>query len=275
MLISLLIQLKSQSKINKRLLENLFHVNFTSIMEGLEVRELIQKWREISAQLEEKQQEAENFRRDLSSIKLKHTNAIQKWEEEKMHIQCTITQILNEVSSKQTELQHMEKEMIEIQHKIGERQQRNKEYSLIISGKRSKVELAIKDAEKKDVGPKEVYEDFVRNREAIKKKLQLAIREKNEKLNVSTNSHLHFTTDVKKKISNVIRNKNTETSVWVKDLETRCWSAQSHLHQSLLKEATTSASKKELWAGILSDLHNLSSDSSLNSLNSCHALLQT
>lgn len=244
-------------------------------MEGLEVRELIQKWREISAQLEEKQQEAENCRGDLNSTKLNYANAIQKWNEEKMHIQCTITQILDEVSSKQTELQHMEKEMIGIQQKIEERKQRNKEYAYIISGKRSKVELAIKDAEEMDAGPKEVYENFVKSREAIKKKLHLAITEKSKKMNVSANSHLNFTSDVKKKISNVIRNRNTETSLWVRNLETRCWSAKSDLHQSLLKEASTSASKKELWAGILSDLHNLSSDSSLNSLNSCNALLQS
>lgn len=243
-------------------------------MDGIEVRELIQKWREVSGMLEEKQKELETAREDLRSLKSNHTNAVQRWEDEKTHIQKTITRILDEVSSKKGELQLMENEMQQMQEKIEERVQRNKEYASIISGRRAKVERAIKEAEKLDAEPKAVFENFVANRDAIKKKLQDSIKGIKEQSSVSFNAHLRYVHSIREKIASVVRNRSIESHSWVIEQGTHCSSAKRELRQLLVDEAATSVTKKELWAGILSEIHNLSTARNLDPLSSYNSLFQ-
>lgn len=237
-------------------------------MEGLEVRELIQKWREISALLEEKQKELETSREGLSSLKLKYTKATEKWEEEKAHIQNTIARILDEVSSKKNELLLMEKEMKIMQEKIEERKQRNGEYATIISGKRSKVEFAVKEAEKRDKEPKELLESFIMSRDAINVKLLALINGVREQSSLSSKAHTSIVTNIREKIENTIRVRNAESNSWVLEQGTRCWAAKTELRQLLLEESATCATKKELWAGLLSEVHNLSSNRAIETLSS-------
>lgn len=242
-------------------------------MDGSEVRELIQKWRALSIELEGKNKKLEASRASLNEVKAEYLKYSQKWELDKANINTTISNILEEVASKQKELHIMENETKDLQKKVEERMKRNAEYQKIISTRQSTVESKIKAADDKDMASKQRFEQFCINRDQMRKQLMCSVKSITEQSARETSSHNERMERFRKKITSIVETIGEEAKAWLSALGMRCCSAKAQECQAMLEEAEKAKMSKAFWTNTIQDLVSSSNEDSLAKLNRLESLL--
>eukprot|EP00796_Vickermania_ingenoplastis_P010241 gene10241-7180_t len=215
-------------------------ISLLFLMDGSQVRQLIEKWRELNVELEDRNKHGEELRNVINNLKSEYTKSSKQWEIEKNEIRNTISGILKEVSVKRDELQDKEKLLVDLREKVQQQEKKNHEYEDVLSRRKAAVLHKIRELEHKDAGAKERLELFQKT--------------------ARKSAHIQYISGLKKDIERVNQTACEERRTWELEQATRCWTLKCETRQSLLEEATAATSGKDLWSGVVQELNCLTND---------------
>ncbi|CCW61939.1 unnamed protein product [Phytomonas sp. EM1] len=242
-------------------------------MDTAQVKELIQRWRSLNADLKTKNKELEEARESLRIYDGEHSKSKQEWDFEKEKLRNTINAVLADVTRKKSELKAIEEETAELRRKVEERRRRNEEHLKVLTKRKNTVLEQLKEVEKRDAGIKSRLSEFQANRAASKEQLLATIKKVEESLPQERETHEQKISQLKSKIAETEATIEAEAKSWALEQALRAWNEASRAHKWLLEEVAATESGKDTWANLIQEANALNPNENLATLRELSALL--
>lgn len=243
------------------------------VMEGSQVKELIQQWRALSNELKRKNAELEQTRADLHALETQHAKTVQDWDVEKAGIQNTISLVWEQVAGRKEELARIEKDTSELQLKVDERRLRNEEHLRVLNKRRQAVAVKTQEVEEKDKDARERLRDFREVREESRKQLLAAICKLEDAEQQEHIDHQQKTRHMQSKIAEAKATIEAEKKSWALETAMREWNQKNDARRWLAEEAALAENERGTWAEVIREANTLSCDDYLQELDTLRTLI--
>lgn len=237
------------------------------------MRELIQKWRTLSAELENKKREHKDVVGSVSVQDGELNQAKQEWELEKEKLRSTINAVLSDVTSKKSELQSIENDTAELRRKVEERRRRNEEHLMVLNKRKKLVAEQLKAAELRDEGVKERFTAFEASREETRRQILSAIKKVEEAGPQESAEYEQKVRLLRNTIKETEATLEAEAKSWALEQAMKEFNEKSDARKWLLEEISAAEGGKDLWADLLQEANTLSVNDSLQSLQELRSII--